>query len=174
MRLESRRTPYQSTQLPNTQNLRRRARWQPPVCPFNRLPSQHKIQPPASRKHIIPLYPRPVPTLPIDPQTLHIIPVLLISARTSNQERLPLTQIDLQPLKPRRSDEESRLAGERVQADHVPENPGLHCAGVAVARDARARGAVVGFGGVAGVFDGEILAGDEVKEVRGIVAGGEG
>lgn len=55
------------------------------------------------------------------------------------------------------------MARQRVQADHVPKNPGLHCAGVAVAGDAGAGGTVVSFGGVAGVFDAEVLAVDEVE-----------
>jgi hypothetical protein len=49
----------------------------------------------------------------------------------------------------------------------------LHCAGVAVAGNAGAGGAVVDFGGVAGLFDGEVLVVDEVEEVGGVVAGGE-
>ena len=154
--------------------LRSRTRRQRPISPPNRLHPQHKIQPPSSRKHIIPLHPRLIPHLPIHPQTLHIIPIVLIAPRTSNQKTLPLSQIDLQPFEPRRPDEESRLAGERVQADHVPEDPGLHCAGVAVARDAGAVGAVVALCGVAGVFDAEVLAVDEVEEVGGVVAGLEG
>lgn len=162
--------------LPNpyTKNLRRRTRWQRPVRPPNRLSPQHKIQPPASRKHIVPLNPRPVPHLPVNLQTLHIVTIYLITARTSNQETLPFTQSDFQSLEPRRPDEEGCLASQRVQANHVPEDPCLHCTCVAVARDAGAVGAVVALCGVAGVFDAEVLAGDEVEEVGGVVAGWEG
>jgi hypothetical protein len=64
------------------------------------------------------------------------------------------------------------LACQWVEPDHIPQNPGLHCAGVAVARDAGAVDAVVAFGGVAGVFDAEVLAVGEVEEVGCVVAGG--
>lgn len=69
---------------------------------------------------------------------------------------------------PGAADEEGGLARHGVQAEHGPEQPGLHGAGVRVPREARGGAeVVVGLGEAADVEDGEVLAADEAEEVGG-------
>jgi hypothetical protein len=65
-------------------------------------------------------------------------------------------------------DEERGLAGHGVQTNHVPEQPGLHGACIAVTWKTGYAGVVVAFCNFAGLVDGAVLAVDEVVEVRDV------
>ena len=97
---------------------------------------------------------------------MDLLPIpIRIPAGSRDAQRLLPSEIDGQGLEPRRVDKEGRLAGYGIQADHVPEEPGLHGACVAVAWEAGFAGAVVFFGDVAGARGGEVGAVDVVVEV---------
>ena len=97
---------------------------------------------------------------------MDLLPIpIRIPAGSRDAQRLLPSEIDGQGLEPRRVDKEGRLAGYGIQADHVPEEPGLHGACVAVAWEAGFAGAVVFFGDAAGARGGEVWAVDVVVEV---------
>lgn len=74
-------------------------------------------------------------------------------------------EVDGQVCEPRRSDEEQGRARHGIQADHVPEEPGLHGARVAVPRQPIRLGGVVRLGDVPASPDGQVLAARVVVQV---------
>ena len=116
--------------------LRRRTRRQLPVkTPPAGTPPQHIIHRAAMRENVLPSHPRLIPVLAIDLQALHIVLRIAVAACSCDIQALPATKIDIHT-EPGRHDQEGGLSCQWVQADDVPQQPGLHGPGVAVPGEA--------------------------------------
>lgn len=162
--------------MPYSPRLARRTRRQLPGSPVSRLGAENEVHGPAAREDVLPGDPGLVPGDAVDGERLHVVGVLG-EVLGGNHEGPAAAEVDCEVREPRRCDEERGLPRERVEPDHVPEQPALHGAGVRVAREAGGGGGVVGGRGGAAAAHGEVLAAREVVEVgRGearLVAGVE-
>lgn len=78
---------------------------------------------------------RPLP--PVDLDALHVVALgSLVQARGSDPERLVAVDGHVEVREPGRGEQVDGLRDDRIDAEHVPEEPGVHGAGVAVAGDA--------------------------------------
>lgn len=146
------------------------ARRRGPGGPGDIVGPQNKVHGAALGEDVVPGDPGLVPVLAVDLEALHV--VRLVAAARRRDAQLPAAaEVDGQVVEPGGADQERRLAGHRVQPQHDPEDPALHGAGVAVARQAGGRGAVVRLGVPARVVDGQVLAADVVEQVRRREAG---
>lgn len=144
---------------------RRRAR-----RPVRRLRAQDEVHGAALCEDVVPRDPRLVPVLAVDAQALDVVAVVALVAAAGGRDAQRLAgaaEVEGEVREPRAADEEGGLARHGVQAEHDPQQPGLHGAGVRVARQAGLAEGVVGLGEAARVLDGEVLPADEAEEVRG-------
>lgn len=133
--------------------------------PLGRPGPKDKLESATAGKNVVPGEPALIPLFAVDFERLHLVRVLGAACR-GHLQRLAPAQRDREIREPRRADEEGRLARHRVEPDHAPEQPRLHGAGVAIARQAVARRVVVRLGDEAAALDGEVLAADKVVQVR--------
>lgn len=82
------------------------------------------------------LEPIPVPQLPINFYTTHIIAFLIIQAIRRDAQRRISIHRDIHIVEPRTREEIDGLGDDGVHAHHLPNHPGIQRAGVRVSGDA--------------------------------------
>lgn len=114
-----------------------RTRWHITRIPSLHLRTKFKLDRASINHNIFMLEPVLIPTLPIDLDALNIVPII----QTIGFDAQVLVPVDrhVEVAKPRRRDEVDGLRHHGVDSHHLPHEPGVHCACVAVTGDAVGR-----------------------------------
>jgi hypothetical protein len=111
-----------------------RARRRRPRLPRCHLTSHLKLDRTTSEHQLIMRNPILVPLLPIDPHALHeVTAFFIVESIGHDTEGIVAVDRDVDIVEPRRADEEYWLGNNRVEAQLLPDEPRIECAGIGIA-----------------------------------------